>query len=70
MADNTHFSIHPPDEVGGFFTVEDADKKVLAYARTIEEIAMEWHKLDDHKIIVEELVRQGHGSSHRLLNLI
>jgi pyrimidine deaminase RibD-like protein len=69
MADNTHFSAHSPDQIGGFFTVQDVNKKVLAHARTIEEIAMEWHRLDDHKIIMEKLVRQGSGSSHRYFNL-
>lgn len=70
MLDNTHFYVRPPKDAGGFFTVEDAVKTVLAYGRTIEEIAIKWHQIDDHKIIVEKLVRQGHGSSHRLLNLI
>jgi pyrimidine deaminase RibD-like protein len=42
MADNTHFFVRPPWTAGGFFTVEDALKKVLAYGRTIEEIAIEW----------------------------
>jgi hypothetical protein len=42
----------------------------LAWGRTVEEIAVKWHQLDDQKIIVEKLVRQGSSSSHRLLNLI
>ena len=70
MEDNTHFLVRPPKETGGSFTVEDASKTVLAHGRTIEEIAIEWHKMDDQKVIVEKLVRQGSGSSHRLLNLI
>jgi pyrimidine deaminase RibD-like protein len=70
MADNTHFFVRPPKDAGGFFTIEDNVKIVLAWGRTIEEIAVKWHQLDDQKIIVEKLVRQGSGSSHRLLNLI
>jgi hypothetical protein len=69
MADNTHFFVRPPRDVGGFYTVEDAEKNVLAHGQTIEDIAVEWHKLDDQKVIVEKLVRQSSGSSHRLLNL-
>lgn len=69
MADNTHFFVRPPKDAGGFFTVEDAAKNVLAHGRTLEEIAVEWHKMDDQKVIVEKLVRQSAGSSHRLLNL-
>jgi pyrimidine deaminase RibD-like protein len=69
MADNTHFFVRPPWTDGGFFTVEDALKNVLAYGRTIEDIAIEWHRMDDQKVITEKLVRQSHGSSNRLLNL-
>jgi hypothetical protein len=70
MQDNTHFFVRPPKETGGLFTVEDAVKNVLAHGRTIEEIAIEWHKMDDQKVIVEKLVRQSYGSSHRLLSFI
>lgn len=70
MTDNTHFYVRPSKDAGGFFTIEDNVKIVLAWGRTIEEIAVRWHQLDDQKIIVEKLVRQGSGSSHRLLNLI
>jgi pyrimidine deaminase RibD-like protein len=70
MSDNTHFYVRPPKEAGGFFTVEDAFKNVLAYGRTIHEIAIEWHRMDDQKVIVEKLVRQSSGSSSRPLNLI
>jgi pyrimidine deaminase RibD-like protein len=69
MTDNTYFYVRPSKEAGGFFTIEDNVKIVLAWGRTIEEIAFKWHQLDDQKIIVEKLVRQGSGSSHRLLNL-
>jgi hypothetical protein len=70
MADNTHFFVRPPKDSGGFYTVEDADKTVLAHARTLEEIAIAWHAMDDRKRIAEKLVRQGSGSSHQLLNLV
>jgi len=70
MQDNTHFFVRPPKEAGGFFTVEDAVKNVLAHGRTIEEIAIEWHKMDDQKVIVEKLVRQSYGSSHRLFSFV
>jgi pyrimidine deaminase RibD-like protein len=69
MADNTHFFVRPPKDAGGFFTVEDAAKTVLAHARTLEEIAIAWHGMDDQKRIVEKLVRQTSGSSNQLLNL-
>jgi pyrimidine deaminase RibD-like protein len=68
MADNTNFFVRPPKEGGGFFTLEDTDKNVLAYGETIEKIAIEWHKMDNHKRIVEKLVRQSYGSSHQLLS--
>jgi hypothetical protein len=69
MADNTHFFVRPPWTDGGFFTVEDAPKNVLAYGRTIEEIAVEWHKIHVQKVHVEKLVRQNTYSSSQLLNL-
>ena len=70
MADNTHFVVRPPKDASGFFTVEDAAKTVLAHARTLEEIAIAWHGMDDQKRIVEKLVRQTSGSSNQLLYLI
>jgi pyrimidine deaminase RibD-like protein len=57
----------PKDAADGFFTVEDAKKNVFAYGRTIEEIAVEWRKIDADKVIAEKLVRQTHGGSNRLL---
>ena len=69
MTDNAHFFVRPPKAAGGFYTVEDAAKNVLAHGGSIEEIAIQWHRIDDHKRIVEKLVRQGSGSSHLLLNL-
>lgn len=69
MADNTQFFVRPPKATGGLFTVEDAAKNVLAHGRSIEEIALQWHQMDDHKRIKEKLVRQSSGSSHQLLSL-
>jgi len=68
MQDNTHLFVRPPKDVG-FYTIEDAAKNVLAHGRTIEEIAIEWHKIDRQKLIAEKLVRQSHGSSNQLLSL-
>ena len=70
MTDNIHLFVRPPKEGGRFFTVEDAVRKVLAGGQTLEEIAMKWHQIDDQKVIVEKMTRQGSGSSHRLLNLL
>jgi pyrimidine deaminase RibD-like protein len=69
MEENTHFFVRPPKDSGVFYTIEDANKNVLAHARSIEEIALEWHKMDKFKVIMDKLVRQGSGSSHRFLNL-
>ncbi len=68
MADNIHLFVRPPKD-GGFYTIEDANKTVLAWAKTIDEIAIEWHRIDRQKVIVDQLVRQGRGSSHHLLSL-
>ncbi|PYX81040.1 MAG: hypothetical protein DMG70_21225 [Acidobacteria bacterium] len=46
MADNTHFFVRAPADTGGFYTVEDADKTVLAYAQTLDEIAIAWHGME------------------------
>jgi pyrimidine deaminase RibD-like protein len=70
MLDNTHMFARPPKEAGGFFTIEDAAKNVLAFGRTDEEAAIEWHRIDRQKVIVEKLVRQSYGSSNRLFNFI
>jgi len=68
MEDNLDLYVRPPkDAADGFFTVEDGKKNVLAYGRTIEEIAVEWRKIDADKVIAEKLVRQTHGGSNRLL---
>lgn len=69
MQDNIHLYVRPPKDSSGFHTVEDGAKNVLAHGRTIEEIAVEWHKIDRQKVIVEKLVRQSCGSSNRHLSL-
>jgi pyrimidine deaminase RibD-like protein len=69
MTDNIHLYVRPPNDDGGSFTVEDAAKKVLAWGPTVQEIAVKWHQIDDQKVIVEGLQRQGTGSSHLLLAL-
>src|SRR5258708_14250949 len=67
MEDNLHLYVRPPkDAADGFFTVEDGKKNVLAYGRTIEEIAVEWRKIDADKVIAEKLVLQTHVGSNRL----
>ena len=72
MTDNIHLFVRPPKDAGGFYTIEDAGTNVLAYGRTLEEIAVKWHQIDDQKVIVEKLVRQGHrnSSGSQLLNFI
>jgi pyrimidine deaminase RibD-like protein len=70
MTDNIHLFVRPPKDAGGFFTIEDAIRTVLAWGRTLQEIAVKWHQIDDQKVIVEGLQRQSSGSSHRLLTLL
>ena len=70
MADNTRFYVRPPKEGDGFFTVEDAARKVLAGGRTLQEIALKWRQMDDQKVIIEGLRRNSSGSSNQLLNLL
>ena len=70
MQDNLFLVVRPPKDVGGFYTIEDAAKNVLAYGRTLEEIGVEWRRIDTQKVIVEKRVRQSAGGSSQLLNLI
>ena len=70
MTENPHFYVRPPKKDGGFFTIEDIKKSVLAWSKTLPEIAIKWHQMDDQKVLIEELHRQGSGSSHRSLTLI
>jgi hypothetical protein len=70
MQDNIHLFVRPPKNAGGFYTIEDAAKNVLAHGRTLEEIGVEWRRIDSQKVLVEKLVRQGYGNSsgNQLLN--
>jgi pyrimidine deaminase RibD-like protein len=70
MTDNIYLYVRPPKDAGGFYTIEDAAKNVLAYGRTLEDIGVEWRRIDTQKVLVEKLVRQGYGngSGSRLLN--
>ena len=70
MTDNIHLFLRPPKDASGFFTIEDAIRTVLAWDRTLQDIAIKWHQIDDQKVIVEGLQRQGSGASHRLLALL
>jgi pyrimidine deaminase RibD-like protein len=70
MADNIHLFVRPPKNDGGFFTIEDVARNVLAWGRTLQDIAVKWHQIDDQKVIVEGLRRQGSGTSHGSLALL
>jgi hypothetical protein len=70
MTDNIHLFVRPPKDAGGFYTVEDAAKTVLAHGRTIDEIALEWRQIHNQKVIVEKLIRQSYGGSDQRLNLM
>jgi len=69
MESTIHLYVRPPKDAGGFYTIEDAAKNVLAYSRTFEEIVIEWHRIDTEKRIAEKRVRQNAGGSSQLLNL-
>jgi pyrimidine deaminase RibD-like protein len=67
IADTLHLHVRPPKHDGGYFTIEDNDKNVLAHGRTIEEIAVEWHAIDTKKRVVEKMQRVGgYNSDQRL----
>lgn len=69
MTDNIHLFFRPPKETGGFYTVEDIARNVLACGRSFDEAAVEWRRIDTQKVIVEKLVRQGGGCSDQRLRL-
>lgn len=69
MTDNVHLFVRPPKDAGGFFTIEDAIRTVLAWGRTLDEIAVKWHQINDQKVIVERLKYQGSSNSDQLLAL-
>jgi len=58
-----------PQDTGGSYTIEDANKVVLAHAKTIDEIAIAWQAMDNRKRIVKKLVRQSSSSSDQRLDL-
>jgi hypothetical protein len=73
-AGNTHDEKHSsgcstPKDGGEFFTVEDDARNVLAYGRTIDEIAVKWRQIDIQKVLVEKLTRQSGGCSDQRLSL-
>jgi pyrimidine deaminase RibD-like protein len=69
MTDDIHLYVRPPEEVGGFFTIEDAGKNVLAWGGTLEDIAVRWRQIDVQNVIVEGLTRQTSGTRYSLLGL-
>ena len=42
-------------------------KNVLAYGRTLDEIAVKWRQIDIQKVLVEKLTRQSGGCSDQRL---
>lgn len=70
MTDNIHLVVRPPKDASGFFTVEDNANRVLAYGRTLEEIAVKWHQIDRQKVIIEKMRRVSSGGSDQRLGLI
>jgi pyrimidine deaminase RibD-like protein len=69
MADNIHLYVRPPKNDGGFFTIEDAAKNVLAWGRTLQDISVKWHQIDTQKVFVEGRQRHNSMINHRLLSL-
>jgi pyrimidine deaminase RibD-like protein len=59
MTDNIHLFFRPPKETGGFYTIEDIGRNVLACGRTFDETAVKWHQIDTQKVVIEKLKRQG-----------
>lgn len=63
VTDNTGLFVRPPKDAGGFYTIEDAAKNVLAYGRNLQEVGAEWRRIDTEKVLKEKLVRQQYGNS-------
>lgn len=63
VEDNIWLLVRPPKDAGGFYTVEDAANNVLACARTREEIAVEWRRIDAEKVIVEKMSRRNRANN-------
>jgi pyrimidine deaminase RibD-like protein len=59
MTDNIHLFFRPPKETGGFYTIEDISRNVLACGRTFDEAAVKWRQIDTQKVLIEKLNRQG-----------
>jgi pyrimidine deaminase RibD-like protein len=71
IEENVHLMVRPPKDDGGFYTIEDGARNVLAHSRSLEEIGVKWRGIDVQKVLVEKLVRQGYSNSSgsQLLNL-
>jgi len=69
MADNISFFVRTPDGPGRPYTLEDSSKNVLASAKTVQDISVEWKSFDARKAGVEGYKRQNVFSSHPLLTL-
>ena len=54
----TSFWLSDPKDAGGFYTIEDAAKNILAYGRAREETGVAWRRIDTQKVIAEKRVRQ------------
>jgi pyrimidine deaminase RibD-like protein len=54
MTDNTHLFFRPPKDAGGFYTIEDINRNVLACGRTFDETAVKWHQIDTQRVLVEK----------------
>jgi pyrimidine deaminase RibD-like protein len=63
MKDNIHLYVRPPKDADGSYTIEDGARNVLAQGRTLEEISVEWRRIDTQKVLIEKLSRQGHGNT-------
>jgi pyrimidine deaminase RibD-like protein len=59
MSGNIRLFVRPPKDPDGFYTIEDDAKNVLAHGKTLEEIGVEWNRINTQKRLVEKLVRQG-----------
>jgi pyrimidine deaminase RibD-like protein len=72
MSDNIRLFVRPSKDADGFFTIEDDAKNVLAHGQTLEEIGVEWNRINAQKKLVEKLVRQGftNNSGSQLLNIM
>jgi pyrimidine deaminase RibD-like protein len=63
MSNNIRLFVRPSKDPDGFFTIEDNDRNVLAQGKTLEEIGVEWNRINTQKRVVEKLVRQGFANN-------